>query len=50
MISPPKMAKVLEPRMVATDNLNESDGWIPLVNDEEWEKAPLSLKMQVNKL
>ena len=38
--SPPRMAKVLQPRQ-------EEDNWIPLVEDQDWEAAPMSLKLQV---
>lgn len=38
--SPPKMAKILQPRL-------ESESWIPLVDPSEWAKAPMSLKLQV---
>lgn len=42
--SPPKMAKVLEPR---TTTVGSVEGWIPLIEAEEWNSAPLSLKIQV---
>ena len=53
MISPPKMAKVLEPRAavvaaaVAGGAAPSDQGWIPLIEEKEWAAAPLSLKMQV---
>jgi hypothetical protein len=53
-ISPPKMAKLLQPRRqvalggeVASGTESSAEGWIPLVSTEEWNKLPLSLKLQV---
>lgn len=51
--SPPKAVKVLNPRRavpLAADGKSSagsaSDGWIPLVSEEEWSKAPSFLKLQ----
>jgi hypothetical protein len=41
LFSPPKIAKVLQPRT------NDSDGWIPSIDSAEWETSPSFLKMQV---
>jgi len=41
-ISPPKMAKILEPRKHETTSNS-----IPLISDEEWSTAPVFLKKQV---
>jgi hypothetical protein len=53
--SPPKAVKVLNPRRavpLAPDgkpsaaSANSDNGWIPLVSEEEWSKAPSFLKLQ----
>jgi len=45
--SPPRMAKLLQPRKVGSSSSN-GEAWIPLVSELEWDQAPKFIKMQAS--